>query len=84
VKSSTLSPGKTPPYVVKLREEALRELDGKGANEQEVVRPEFEMSHEKTPDNDRDAEEFDRENWVAQYPGQNSAHIGNGSGGVRK
>lgn len=84
MKSSTLNPGKTPQYVVKLREEAMRELAKPGPHEQTPGRPEFDVDHKRTPGNDRAAEDFDSSNWVAKYPGQNSPHIGNGSGGVRR
>ena len=84
MKSNSLSPGKTPDYVRNLREAALREMDGKGENDVKKAKPTFDLDHKKTPGNNETAEDFDSENWVARYPGQNCEHIGNGSGGVRK
>ncbi len=81
---TSLSPGKTPDYVRKLREAALKEMDGEGENDVKKAKPTFEVDHSQTPGNNETAEDFDNENWVAQYPGQNVEHIGNGSGGVRK
>lgn len=84
MKPTTLHPGKTPDYVRKLREAALREMDGAGKNDVKKAKPTFDVDHKKTPDNNTTVEDFDNENWVASYPGQNCEHIGNGSGGVRK
>ncbi len=46
---------------------------------------EFDNTHAATPrtHDTAAAEQFDADNWVARYPGQNSPHIGNGTGGVR-
>lgn len=79
---STLRPGKTPQFVIRLREEARREL-GKDENEVTRGKPTFDLVR-KGAANDAEAySEFDACNGVAQYPGQNSEHIGNGNGGAR-
>ncbi len=67
----------------KLREAALQEV---GAAREKQLKPgglSFDVTHEQSDDNDGAADRFDRENWVAKYPGQNSPHIGNGPGGPR-
>lgn len=56
-------------------------MDAAPKGEHKPDKPDFDHDHSKTPpplDGD-----FDNDNWVAQYPGLNSPHIGNGSGGVR-
>lgn len=81
---STLNPGKVSPSVRRLREAALKEMNGPGENTQMKGKPTFDVER-KGVNNERDAaSEFDRSNGVAKYPGQNVEHIGNGSGGIRK
>ena len=82
MKSSTLRPGKTPSFVSKLREAIRKEMNGPGENEVKKVKPTFDEQHSKT--RVKETVDFDTENGVAQYPGQNCEHIGNGNGGVRK
>lgn len=81
--SSTLNPGGTPDYVKKLREAAIKEMDKGDRNTTKRGDPKFDIDHETPPTMDITTEEFDRRNGVAQYPGQNCPHIGNGTGGAR-
>lgn len=75
---STLSPGVTSEAIAALRDSALREMDSAEAGKSKVETLKFDFEHD-TPAPTHD----DDDNWVARYPGQNSPHIGNGSGGVR-
>ena len=45
-------------------------------------RPDIEFDKEHSESNTT-RDNFDADNWVARYPGQNSPHIGNGSGGPK-
>lgn len=47
-----------------------------------VEKPDVAFDREHNESNPA-ASNFDAENWVAKYPGQNSPHIGNGSGGPK-
>lgn len=75
---STLAPGVTSGAIAALRDSAIREMDSDEAGKRKVESLAFDFKHTK-PDVTYD----DDDNWVARYPGQNSPHIGNGSGGVR-
>lgn len=79
---STLRPGQIPDFVVRLREFADRELAKSENNVEEVKDLSFDKDHGDTK-NTKEGYKFDNRNWVAKYPGQNSPHIGNGSGGPR-
>ena len=73
------------PYPKKLREAAVQEVK---TTQSKTVPPDklkFDNDHTATPKthDTMTAEQFDTDNWVAKYPGQNCEHIGNGSGGVR-
>ncbi len=71
-------------YAAELRKAAARELSVEDRTEQKQVQPTFDVRHDRTPDNDTAAaDHFDNTNGVASYSGQNSEHIGNGSGGRR-
>lgn len=76
---STLRPGKVSQAIADLRDAAIKEMDAipDGVSRSEGLS--FDKAHEQAPP----ASDFDSDNWVARYPGQNSPHIGNGSGGVR-
>jgi hypothetical protein len=76
--------GKTNPVVTQLRGAALREVRVIDGSEKSKGKPIFDSDHKHTPPNNAPAEDFDSSNGVAQYPGQNVEHIGNGSGGVRR
>lgn len=78
---STLRPGQVSPVIEDLRNAALKEMDATPPGESKVEGLKFDEDHAKSPpplDTD-----FDNNNGVSQYPGQNSEHIGNGTGGVR-
>jgi len=83
VKDSTLRPGKTPDYIRKLRDEALKELNSPGKGEKKAPSVGFDHKHKEAGKNTQSENDFDANNGVSQYPGQNVPHIGNGSGGVR-
>lgn len=73
---------------VKAAREAVKKLRGAAAYEldsttSKKVEPKFDEHRDTTVNETDAADEFDRENGVARYPGQNIEHIGNGSGGVR-
>lgn len=72
------------PVITQLRGAALKELSASDASTQAKGKPTFDSTHKKTPTNDRSYEDFDSSNGVADYPGQNIEHIGNGPGGVRR
>lgn len=74
----TSTPNKQP--VRELREAAVAEING---TKQVEVDLDFDTDHSKTEANDEPAETFDSNNGVANYPGQNIEHIGNGTGGIR-
>jgi hypothetical protein len=84
VKNSVSSLQRIDPIITQLRGAALRELDASGGNAQTKGKPAFDSDHKHTPPNDRTAEDFDSNNGVASYAGQNIEHVGNGSGGVRR
>lgn len=76
---STLRPGKVSQAIADLRDKAITEMNAIPGG---VTRSEglvFDSEHDSV----NETSNFDSENWVARYPGQNSPHIGNGSGGVR-
>ena len=83
VKDSTLRPGKTPDFVKRLRAEAKKELNAPWPNQEPAGKVNFDKDHDDSNYNDQAGSDFDSDNGVAQYPGQNSEHIGNGTGGVR-
>lgn len=76
---STLRPGKVSQAIADLRDAAIKEMD---AIPPGVEKPEG-LSFDKEHDVEPVVSNFDADNWVARYPGQNCPHIGNGSGGVR-
>jgi LPS sulfotransferase NodH len=76
---STLRPGKVSQAIADLRDKAITEMN---AIPDGVTRPE-DLAFDREHDSVNATSNFDSENWVARYPGQNSPHIGNGSGGVR-
>lgn len=76
---STLRPGKVSQAIADLRDAAIKEMDAIPAGVEKPEAPTFDSGHSAPPP----ASDFDSTNWVARYPGQNSPHIGNGSGGVR-
>ena len=80
------SPSTKPKLIRSLRDAALQEVASTKSKTLESDELRFDQDHAATPrtHNTRAAEEFDAENWVAKYPGQNSPHIGNGSGGIRR
>lgn len=59
----------------------MREMAATPEGEEKAERVPFDHDHKKTPPPKED--NFDRENGVAKYPGQNCPHVGNGTGGVR-
>lgn len=71
----------TKQYPRKLREAAVQEVAA--AKAVKTKEPKFDQNHDNTQRNEVSAEQYDADNWVAKYPGQNSPHIGNGSGGLR-
>lgn len=71
------------PLVPRLRAAALREAKVDTAT-QAKASPKFDADHKATPPQNVSVKDFDRDNGVAKYPGQNVEHIGNGSGGVRR
>ena len=76
---STLRPGKISQAIADLRDAAIKEMDAIPPGVGKSDKLAFDHSHSsRTSD-----EDFDSTNWVARYPGQNSPHIGNGSGGIR-
>lgn len=76
---STLRPGVVSPEIKKLRESAIAEMDAKPSGESKAPELKFDAHHGSTPAPDDGGSESD--NWVARYPGMNSEHVGNGSGG---
>lgn len=76
---STLRPGKVSQAIADLRDAAIKEMDAIPAGVEKSEALTFDSAH--TPP--APVSDFDSSNWVARYPGQNSPHIGNGSGGVR-
>lgn len=73
------------PYPKKLRDAAIEEVSATKTKEVPSDDMKFDSDHEATPrpHETMTAEQFDAENWVARYPGQNCEHIGNGSGGPK-
>lgn len=61
----------------------LRDAAVKEVNHQTKGRPTFDAERGKLTFDTSAADEFDRTNGVASYPGPNVEHIGNGTGGVR-
>ena len=78
---STLRPNQVSPAIKDLRDAALKEMDATPPGESKVEELKFDHDHSATPD--QTSHDFDADNWVARYPGQNSPHIGNGNGGIR-
>lgn len=76
---STLRPGKVSQAIADLRDKAIAEMNA--IPDGVVQSPSLEFDH--THDSENSVDNFDSTNWVARYPGQNSPHVGNGSGGVR-
>lgn len=72
-------------YPKKLRDAAIQEVKTTQSKTVSADKLKFDNDHNATPKthDNMTAEQFDSENWVAKYPGQNCEHIGNGSGGVR-
>jgi len=54
-------------------------MDAKPSGESKAPELKFDAHHGSTPAPDDGGSESD--NWVARYPGMNSEHVGNGSGG---
>jgi hypothetical protein len=67
----------------KLREAAVQEVQTVKDKKLKEGALSFDVDHRATQCQQDAAEQFDRENWVAKYPGQNIPHIGNGPGGPR-
>ena len=72
-------------YPRKLREAAVQEVAAAASKKLTEGELSFDYDHAATPRGSATdaADRFDSENWVAKYPGQNSPHVGNGSGGPR-
>ena len=66
--------------IKKLRNAAIKEMDAKPEGVGKPKTPKFDKDHEGTEPKESN---FDNDNGVANYPGQNSPHVGNGSGGAR-
>lgn len=69
---------KKPKIVRSLKDAALQFVQ---STQQSDGKPKFDRGHGKTKPIERT--DFDKDNGVAQYPGPNIPHIGNGRGGPR-
>lgn len=78
---STLRPGRVSQAIADLRDAALKEMDATPPGVTEKPDVEFDVDHAAS--RNTSPSNFDADNWVARYPGQNSPHIGNGSGGPK-
>ncbi len=78
------SAGKSKGFARQLREAAKREVRVQGAKPQRSPKVEFDSDHDSTPTVRFSVDDFDSHNGVAQYPGPNVEHVGNGSGGPRR
>lgn len=72
--NSTLNPGKPSDAIIKLREAALRDMDGPMLGVRSVRVPTFDHSH--------DADALDQETDTPDYETANNPHVGNGTGPI--